>query len=128
MIRLFPGTSLKKKQSIAAPVTGSLLIITAILMVVILISLYYFSSIRYSMINFTEQAIQGIKNSSGLNEEVKDLLNETERLIGSSSNPERRIAYKGISEKIERIKEIQESKKFNDKNVKKSYRNNSVHS
>ena len=118
MIKLFPEPSEKKKQSIAAPVTGSLLIITAILMIVIIISLYYFSSIRFSMINFTEQAVQGIKNSSTLNEEVKYLLNETERLMGSTGNPERRIAYKGISERIETIKEIQNSKKFNDRDVK----------
>ena len=118
MIKLSPEPSEKKKQSIAAPVTGSLLIITAILMIVIIISLYYFSSIRFSMINFTEQAVQGIKNSSTLNEEVKYLLNETERLMGSIGNPERRIAYKGISERIETIKEIQNSKKFNDRDVK----------
>ena len=88
-----------------------------VMLIVILLSLYYFSSIRYSITEFSEQAVQGTVNSFNLSDEVKQLLIDTERLMASESNPERRIAYKKISETLSNIHEIQKSRKFNDVNV-----------
>ena len=106
-----------KKKSIATPVAISLTGFMTVMLIVILLSLYYFSSIRYSITEFSEQAVQGTVNSFSLSDEVKQLLIYTERLMASESNPERRIAYEKISETLSKIHEIQASRKFNDVNV-----------
>ncbi len=107
-----------KKRSIAGPITLSQSVIIFMMMLVMGLSLFFFINIRISFLNFSEQTIHGIKNSSDLNNEVKQLLIDTERLMASDSNPERRLAYEDILRSTEIIKEIQERKKFNDRNVR----------
>ncbi len=118
-MNLFRIRSDRKKRSIAGPITLSQSVITFIMLLVMVLSLSFFINIRVSFLNFSEQAVRGIKNSSDLAGEVKQLLTDTERLMSANSNPERRLAYENIIKSSGKISEIQERKKFNDRNVKK---------
>lgn len=106
LIRPGNRSFLPKRRSVAVVISCGLAVLIFCLVLVSVLGLVGFFSIQKSLNGFSERSIPLIIEGSWLAESTNELMFEVERLVGSSSEADRRIAYSNVENRFAILKDL----------------------